>query len=103
MGVDLSEIGVSPAMRLRVADYDGPPVSASAPWLDVQLSDGLDRLVGTTSTLAASATGDPVDTVVSTVVIDSIVAGSVLDPVAISATGGDGRVVVILTRMPGAP
>lgn len=100
IGVDLSVLDVSPAMRLKVGDYDGPPASPSDPWIDISLSDGLDAVIETTSAFAADATGLPRDDVTSTVVTDSIAPGSILDPEAISATGGDGRVVVVTTRTP---
>ncbi|MEO7421070.1 MAG: hypothetical protein ABIU87_01585 [Ornithinibacter sp.] len=100
IGIDLSMLDVSPAMRLKVSDYDGPPASPSDPWIDISLSDGLDRVTEATSAFAANATGLPRDAVVSTVVTDTIAPGSILDPEALSATGGDGRVVVVTTRTP---
>ncbi len=100
VGVALSELALSPAMRVRVAEFDGTPASPSMPWLDVDLSDGLSDVADRVSDFISGATGDRPETLTTTVAADSITVGSILDAVAMSATGGDGRVVVLLTRTP---
>jgi hypothetical protein len=56
--------------------------------------------VDAATAVVASATGIPVGRLSSEVVIDSPVGGSVLDPGAPSARGGDGRVQVVHTTTP---
>ncbi len=101
IGVEVSPREVSSSMRVRVAGYDGPPANPSTLWLDSSLaSDGADAAAAEAAAYVARATGDPVATISSTVTVDSIVDGSVLDPLAAPASDGDGRVVVISTRTP---
>ena len=49
----------------------------------------------------ASSTGVPVEDLRGAVLVDSPTDGSVLDPSAVSATGGDGRAVLTTVRLPG--
>ncbi len=84
------------AARVQCGDYDGPlaGVASTSP-----STDGLTPEDAAT-VLVATATGVPADDLRSTVVIDSPVAGSVLDASAISASDGDGRVRVVHTTTP---
>ena len=101
-GVDVSPLQVSSSMRVRVAGYDGPAGNPSTLWLDSSLaSDGADGAAAEAAEYVARATGDPVAAISSTVAVDSVVDGSVLDPLAAPGREGDGRVVVISTRTPG--
>lgn len=93
---------LSPATRVRVGAYDGPPVTPDPLWLGGDAADA--NPTSFTSAVHAyvqRATGIPAWRLHTEVVADSPVNGSVLDPVAVSATGGDGRVVALLTRTPG--
>ena len=77
------------------------PANPSTLWLDSSLaSDGADGAAADAAEYVARATGDPVAAISSTVAVDSVVDGSVLDPLAAPDAEGDGRVVVISTRTP---
>ena len=84
------------AARLRCADYDGT-VLAPAAW---QVSLGGEDPVESLAAYVASATGVPRERLVARAVVDSITNGSVIDPTALSATGGDGQVVLSSTTTP---
>ncbi|MGB7820083.1 MAG: hypothetical protein WBL35_15295, partial [Ornithinibacter sp.] len=101
IGVDVSPLQMSSSMRVRVAGYDGPPANPSTLWLDSSLaSDGADGAAADAAEYVARATGDPVAAISSTVAVDSVADGSVLDPLAAPDAEGVGRVVVIATRTP---
>ena len=87
---------VGTAARVSVGDYDGPVAGAPAP---PTTAGGLDPEAAA-SAYVARATGEPPEDLRSEVVVDSPVAGSVLDAFAMSATGGDGRVRLIHTTTP---
>lgn len=83
------------AGRVRCGSYDGYVLVPTAWGAATQpgRGDPVAELVAT----VASATGLPRTRLRGEVVVDSIASGSVIDPFALSATDGDGRVV--LTRV----
>ncbi|QIM21967.1 hypothetical protein G7075_13880 [Phycicoccus sp. HDW14] len=87
------------AARLRCADYDGAPLAART-WepggVELGTGDPLADLMAT----VASSTGIRVGDLRGDVLVDSPTDGSVLDPTAVSATGGDGRAVLTRVRTP---
>ena len=92
---------VSAAMRIRVAGFDGPPVTTDPLWLGREVVDVAP--VAFTRAVHAwvqRATGIPAARLRTEVVADSPVSGSILDATAISATDGDGRVVALRTVTP---
>ena len=86
-----------PALRVRCGGFDGPPAGSLQTYVN---QSGLDALAGfaeETRRFVAAALGRPVDSVSSEVVTDAKVGGGVIDPIAFSAQGGDGRVRVLRT------
>ena len=77
-------------VRRRVA---GPAQT----WVGQSGTDGLAGFAEETRRFVAAALGQPVDSVRTEVVADAKVGGGVIDPTAISAQGGDGRVRVLRT------
>jgi hypothetical protein len=88
---------VGPALRVRCAGFDGPAFSTAQTWVGQGGTDALAGFAEETSRHVAAAIGLPRDKVRSEVVTDAVVVGSVIDPTAISAAGGDGRVRVLRT------
>ncbi len=64
------------------------------------MSLGGDDPVESLAAYVASATGVPRGRLVARALVDSIANGSVIDPTALSATGGDGRVVLSSATTP---
>jgi len=87
-----------PALRMRCVGYDGPVFSAAQTWVGQSGTDALAGFAEETTRHVAAALGEPTDSVFTEVVTDAAVGGSVIDPTAISASGGDGRVRVLRTR-----
>ena len=87
-----------PALRVRCGDFDGPAASTARTWLDQAGPEPLAGFTEGTSRFVAAATGLPVEQVHTEVVTDAIVAGSVIDPAAMSPQDGDGRVRVCAPR-----
>jgi hypothetical protein len=85
------------AARVQCEGYDG-----SVPTLSTGIDPAppITRAAETATALVASATGVPAHQLRSEVVVDSPVGGSVLDAYALSATGGDGRLLLIHTTTP---
>ncbi len=88
------------AGRVRVADYDGVPV-APRTWGSGGPDPGGGDPMADLMAAVASSTGIPVEDLRGAVLVDSPTDGSVLDPSAVSATGGDGRAVLTSVRLPG--
>ena len=86
-----------PALRVRCEGFDGPAAGSAQTWVGQSGTDGLAGFAEETSRFVAAALGEPADTVRTEVVTDATVGGSVIDPTAISARGGDGRVRVLRT------
>lgn len=85
------------AARIQCSGYDGP-IPGARSWS--ASSPPRPSAAEVAAELVASATGVPQEQLVSRVVVDSPVAGSVFDAEALSATGGDGRVQVVHTTTP---
>ncbi|MGL5927592.1 MAG: hypothetical protein ACRCY8_01525, partial [Dermatophilaceae bacterium] len=107
VGIHRADDSLGPATRVRVGGYEGPPVTSYGPGAGSVAIDSAvgsagpaEELLSAATTWASLATGLPVSRLRSTVVVDSIAPGSVLDEDAMSATGDDGRVVVVHTRTP---
>jgi hypothetical protein len=90
-----------PALRLRCVGFDGPVISAAQTWVGQSGTDALAGFAEETTRLVAAALGAPTADVFTEVVTDAAVGGSVIDPTAISPSGGDGRVRVLRTRTRG--
>jgi hypothetical protein len=86
-----------PAFRVRCAGFDGPVAGSARTWVEQSGTDGFAGFAEETSRFVAAALGRPVDTVRTEVVTDVKVGGGVIDPTAMSAQGGDGRVRVLRT------
>ena len=97
-GVGIRALDRAPgtAARVDVGGYAGPVAGAPAP---PTTTGGLTPEEAATAYVAA-ATGEAPAGLRTEVVVDSPVAGDVLDAFAISATGGDGRVRLIHTTTP---
>jgi len=87
-----------PALRVRCGDFDGPAASTAQTWLDQAGTEPLAGFTEGTSRFVAAATGLPVEQVHTEAVTDATVAGSVIDPAAMSPQDGAGRVRVLRTR-----
>jgi hypothetical protein len=94
VGVHPLDRAAGGAAHVRVGRYSGPPAGTRA-----MSVEGLSPLDAATA-IVSSATGVPVGGLSSEVVVDSPVGGSVLDPGAPSARGGDGTVQVVHTTTP---
>jgi len=90
-----------PALRMRCEGFDGPAAGSAQTWVGQSGTDGLAGFAEETSRFVAAALGERPDTVRTEVVTDATVGGSVIDPTAISARGGDGRVRVLRTTTAG--
>jgi len=88
---------VGPALRLRSLGFDGPVMSGAQTWVGQGGTDALAGFAEETTRLVAAALGESTDSLFTEVVTDAAVGGSVIDPTAISASGGDGRVRVLRT------
>jgi DNA-directed RNA polymerase specialized sigma24 family protein len=86
-----------PALRARAGAYDGPVIGTTQTWVGQSGTDALAGFAEETTRLVAAAIDDRVDSVTTEVVSDTTVAGSVIDPTAISASDADGRVRVLRT------
>lgn len=86
-----------PALRVRCAAFDGPVAGPARTYVGESGTDGLAGYAEETRQFVAAALGQPVGSVRTEVVTDAKVGGGVIDPVAISAQGGDGRVRVLRT------
>jgi hypothetical protein len=86
-----------PALRVRCGHFDGPAASTAQTWLDQAGTEPLARFAEGTSRFVAAATGLRVEQVHTEVVTDATIAGSVIDPAAMSPQDGDGRVRVLRT------
>jgi DNA-directed RNA polymerase specialized sigma24 family protein len=86
-----------PAFRVRCAGFDGPVAGSAQTWVDQGGTDAFAGFAEETRRFVAAALGAPVDTVRTEVVTDAKVGGGVIDPSAMSAQGGDGRVRVLRT------
>ncbi len=89
-----------PALRVRCGGFDGPPSGSLQTYVN---ESGLDALAGfaeETRRFVAAAMGQPVDSLRTEVVTDAKVGGGVIDPIALTAEGGDGRVRVLRTTTP---
>lgn len=84
------------AARVRI-DGDARPVLTPSAW---QVSAGGADPVASLAEYVASATGVPGDRIGARALVDSVTPGSILDPSALSATGGDGRVVLSSATTP---
>ena len=93
---------VSAAMRVRVGGFDGPPATTDPLWLPREgLQVAPAPFTRAVHRYVEQVTGIAAARLRTEVVADSPVNGSILDPTAVSATGGDGRVVALSTVMPG--
>ncbi len=81
------------AARIRVGGYDGPLAGPRPPFAD---TDGLGALQAASRSVA-DATGAPVGSLTSEVVVDSPVAGAVLDAFGMAPTGDAIRIRVVHT------
>ena len=91
-----------PALRLRCVGYDGPVFSAAQTWVGQSGTDALAGFAEETTRHVAAAIGAACRRRCSPeVVTDAAVGGSVIDPTAISPSGGDGRVRVLRTTTRG--
>ena len=90
-----------PALRTRVGAFDGPVVGTVQTWVGQSGTDALAGFAEETARFVAAALEEPVDEVTSEVVVDGTVGGSVIDPTAMSASDGDGRVRVVRTTTRG--
>ena len=86
-----------PAFRVRSDGFDGPVAGSVQTWVDQGGTDGFAGFSEETRRFVASALGRPRDGVRTEVVTDAKVGGGVIDPTAMSAQGGDGRVRVLRT------
>ena len=86
-----------PALRVRCAGFDGPVAGSAQTWVGQGGTDGLAGYAEETRRFVAAALGQPADSLRTEVVTDAKVGGGVIDPNAISAQGGDGRVRVLRT------
>ena len=84
------------AARVRCAAYDGTVLTPAA-W---RVSLGGEDPVESLAAYVASAIGVPRERLAARAVVDSITNGSVIDPTALSATGGDGQAVLSSTTTP---
>ena len=82
---------------MRCAAFDGPVAGPARTYVGESGTDGLAGYAEETRQFVAAALGQPVDSVRTEVVTDAKVGGGVIDPIAISAQGGDGRVRVLRT------
>ena len=89
-----------PALRVRCGTFDGPPVGPLQTYVDEGGRDALAGFAEQTRRFVAAALGQPVDDVRTEVVTDAKVGGGVIDPMAFSAQGGDGRLRVLRTTTP---
>jgi hypothetical protein len=87
------------AGRVRVAGYDGASVAPRTWGGRGPHPGGGDPMADLMATVASS-TGVPPEDLRGAVLVDSPTDGSVLDPTAVSATGGDGRAVLTSVRLP---
>ena len=93
---------VSAAMRVRVAGFDGPPATTNPLWPPREgLQVAPEPFTRAVHRYVEEVTGILGVRLRTEVVADSPVNGSILDPDALSATGGDGRVVALRTVTPG--
>ncbi len=86
-----------PALRARVGTFDGAVVGTTQTWVGKSGTDALAGFAEETTRFVAAAIDAPVESVRTEVVSDVTVGGSVIDPTAISASDGDGRVRVLRT------
>ena len=86
-----------PALRVRCGRFDGPPSGSVQTYVDEGGPDALAGFAEQTRQFVAAALGQPVDAARTEVVTDAKVGGGVIDPLAVSAQGGDGRVLVLRT------
>jgi hypothetical protein len=87
----------APALRVRCGGFDGPPAGSLQTYVEQSGRDGLAGFAEETRRFVAAAVGAPVDSLRTEVVTDAKVGGSVIDPTAFTAQGGDGRVRVLRT------
>jgi hypothetical protein len=101
VGVHLASRGLGPATRVRFGGYDGPPATSLSPFPSYPgTPGGPERLRASARATVSGATGIPAQQLRSDIVVDSPTPGSVIDASALSAAGGDGRVVIVHTRTP---
>ena len=89
-----------PALRVRCGTFDGPPAGSVQTYVDEGGPDALAGFAEQTRQFVAAALGRPVDVLRTELVTDATVGGGVIDPIAFSAQGGDGRVLVLRTTTP---
>jgi len=89
-----------PALRVRCAGFDGPAAGVLQTYVAEGGNDALAGFAEETRRFVAAALGQPVDDLRTEVVTDAKVGGGVIDPIAISARGGEGRVRVLRTTTP---
>ncbi|MBM6401508.1 hypothetical protein [Phycicoccus sonneratiae] len=87
------------AGRVRCAEYDGGPLTPRA-WDRTRSGGPGSGPLADLVALVASSTGLSPDDLRGEVLVDSPTDGSVFDPTAVSATGGDGRAVLTVVRTP---
>ncbi len=90
-----------PALRARVGAFDGPVVGTTRTWVGSSGADALAGFAHETTRFVAAAVDEPLDSVSTELISDVTVGGSVIDPTAMSASGGDGRVRVLRTTTRG--
>ena len=86
-----------PALRVRCGAFDGPVAGPARDLRRRERHRRPRRVRRGDPPFVAAALGQPVDSVRTEVVTDAKVGGGVIDPIAISAQGGDGRVRVLRT------
>jgi hypothetical protein len=86
-----------PALRVRCGEFDGPAAGVAPTWVGQGGTDGMAGFAEETTRFVAAALGQPAGSLRTEVVTDAKVGGGVIDPIAISAQGGDGRVRVLRT------
>ncbi len=102
VGVAAVDRPLSPATRVRVGAYDGPPATPDPLWLGGDSADADPRsFTSAVHAYVERATGIPAWRLHTDVVADSLVHGRVLDPAAPQGAGVDSRVVALRTHTPG--
>ncbi len=102
VGVAAVDRPLSPATRVRVGAYDGPPATPDPLWLGGDSADADPRsFTSAVHAYVERATGIPAWRLHTDVVADSLVHGRVFDPAAPQGAGVDSRVVALRTHTPG--
>jgi hypothetical protein len=102
VGIAAVDRPLSPATRVRVGAYDGPPATPDPLWLGGDSADADPRsFTSAVHAYVERATGIPAWRLHTEVVADSLVHGRVLDPAAPQGAGVDSRVVALRTHTPG--